>query len=77
MTPLHQLGELLRECLQTIPLSAVRVLFVGTLIVLLIWVLRLPQSATTPVGGAKRWDENLKFGASLALLIQILVYICL
>ena len=77
MTPLHQLGEFFRQGLQVVPLSAVRVLFVGTLVVLLIWVLRLPRSAATPVGGAKRWDENLKLGASLALLIQIVIYLCL
>ena len=77
MTPLHHIGDFLRQCLQLIPLSAVRILFVGTLIILLIWVLRLPRAATTPVGGAKRWDENLKLGASIALLIQIVIYICL
>ncbi len=74
MTPLHHFGEFLRQSLQTIPLPAVRVLFVASLVALLIWVLRLPQSATCPDGGAKRWDENLKLGASLALLIQILIY---
>ena len=77
MTPLHHIGEFLRQRLLLIPLSAVRILFVGTLIILLFWVLRLPRSATTPVGGAKRWDENLKLGASIALLIQIVIYICL
>jgi hypothetical protein len=74
MTPIHQLGDLLRECLQTVPLSLVRLLFVGSLILLLIWVLMLPAKATTPPGGAKRWDENLKLGATVALVIQILIY---
>jgi hypothetical protein len=77
MTPLHQFGEFLRESLQIIPLSMVRLLFVGTLVVLLVWVLRLPRSATTPPEGVKRWDENLKLGATIALLIQIIVYLCL
>ena len=77
MTPLHQLGELFRNALQAIPLSAARVLFVGTLVALLIWILRLPRSATTPPEGATRWDENLKVGALLATVIQILIYICL
>jgi len=77
MTPVHQFGEFLRQSLQTIPMAAIRVLFVGTLVGLLIWVIRLPRSATTPSGGAKRWDENLKVGASLAILFQILIYICL
>ena len=77
MTPLHQFGEWLRQSLQVIPLSMIRILFVASLVALLIWVLRLPKSATTPDGGAKRWDENLKIGASVALLIQILIYSCL
>ncbi len=74
MTPLHQFGDLLRESLQAVPLVAVRMLFVASLIALLIWVLRLPRSATTPPDGVNRWDENLKTGAALALSIQILIY---
>lgn len=74
MTPLHSLGNSLRDLLLTIPLSAVRLLFVGTLIALLVWVIRLPNSEVTPLGGATRWDENLKVGAILALVIQIVIY---
>ena len=74
MTPLHYFGEFLRQALQTIPLLAVKILFVASLVALLVWVLRLPESATTPPGGARRWDENLKLGAALALAIQILIY---
>ncbi|MBI1312823.1 hypothetical protein GC176_16150 [bacterium] len=74
MTPLHQFGELLRDTLSNIPLWLVRVLFIGTLIAVLIWLLRLPRSATTPRGGTTRWDENLKTTASIALLVQILIY---
>jgi hypothetical protein len=74
VTPLHYFGEFLRQVLHTIPLFAVKALFVASLLALLVWVLRLPQSATTPPGGAKRWDENLKIGAALALAIQILIY---
>lgn len=74
MTPLHQLGNSLREVLIAVPLSAIRVLFVASLVVLLIWVIRLPRSATTPPGGAKRWDENLKLGACIALILQIIIY---
>jgi hypothetical protein len=77
MTPLHQLGDAIRSGLQQIPLSAVRGLFVLSLVVVLIWALRLPASRTTPVGGAKRWDENLKLGAGLALGIQIVIYLWL
>lgn len=74
MTPLHQFGEILRQTLQSLPLMLVRLLFVASLVALLIWVLRLPQTATSPPGGAKRWDENLKIGAAVALSIQILIY---
>jgi hypothetical protein len=74
MTPLHHIGEFLRQSLQAIPLAAVRVLFVASLVALLVWVLRLPPRATTPPGGARRWDENLKVGAAIALLIQVLIY---
>lgn len=74
MTPLHHFGEAVRNLMLLIPLPAVRGLFLLTLVVLLIWVLRLPTAAVTPPGGAKRWDENLKIGAAVALLLQIAVY---
>lgn len=74
MTPLHAFGEALREGLLAIPLTTVRGLFVALLVGLLIWVLRLPAEATQPAGGAKRFDENLKWGASIAILIQIVIY---
>jgi hypothetical protein len=74
MTPLHHLGEWLRQLLLTIPLPLVRLLFVATFVALLVWVVRLPISVTTPPGGARRWDENLKVGAVVALVIQIVIY---
>jgi hypothetical protein len=74
MTPLHHFGDALRTAMQAIPLSAVRGLFLLTLVVVLIWVLRLPTSAVTPPDGARRWNENLKVGASIALLLQIAIY---
>ena len=77
MTPLHHIGEFVRDALLGIPLWAVRALFVGSLVVLLVWVLRLPRTATTPREGARRWDENLKGPAALAVVIQLLVYLLL
>jgi hypothetical protein len=74
MTFLHQIGDTLREWMLAIPLPAVRVLFVATLAIVLIWVWRLPRSATTPPGGAQHWDENLKVGATVALVVQIVIY---
>ena len=75
MTPLHVFGLWIRNTLLEIPLPAVRALFVATLAVVLIWVLLLPRTATTPHNGTGRWDENLKFVAALALGIQIFVYL--
>ena len=58
----------------SVPLGAVRLLFVASLTLLLVWVLRLPRSATTPPAGVKRWDENLKLGACAAIAIQLIIY---
>lgn len=74
MTWLHEFGELLRSGLLAVPLPVVRALFVSVPLGVLLWVLRLPNSATTPPGGARRWDENLKLWASVALVIQIVIY---
>lgn len=74
MTPLHHFGDALRTAMLGIPLPAVRVLFVLTLLIVLVWVLRLPTSTVTPPGGAKHWDENLKVGAALALVLQLAIY---
>lgn len=74
MTPLHHFGEALRNLLGHIPISIVRMLFVLVPIVVLLWVLRLPSSETAPADGARRWDENLKLGAGLALGLQVLIY---
>lgn len=74
MTPLHQLGGLIREGLLQVPLPAVRGLFLLTLAGVLVWVMLLPNAVTTPPGGAKRWDENLKYAAGCALALQILIY---
>ena len=77
MTPLHYFGDYLRELLLLIPLSGARVLFVGSLIALWIWILLLPKKETQPEAGARRWDENLKLGASLALGVQVIIYLLL
>ena len=74
MTPLHTIGNFLRETMLAIPLFAVRALFIASLAIVLIWVLRLPREETTRPGETPRWWENLKVWAALALLIQIAVY---
>ena len=74
MTPIHQIGEAVRAAMLSIPLPLVRALFVATCVAVLVWVLRLPRSATTPPQGANRWDENLRITAAVAVVIQIVVY---
>lgn len=77
MTALHSIGEAIRNALILVPLSMVRVLFVGTLLLLLIWVIRLPAGRTRPDNGTQRWDENLKVPATIALVLQIVIYLTL
>lgn len=74
MTPLHHIGEFFRNLTLAIPLGVVRLIFVGLLIALLIWVLRLPKAETTPPGGSDKPTENLKLWAGIALGAQILIY---
>lgn len=73
MTPLHHIGNFIRELMVPIPLWCVRGLFLGTLITVLIWVLKLPRETTTPEN-ATHWYQNLKIWACLALAIQIAIY---
>ena len=74
MTPLHQIGNALRDLLLAIPLPVVRILFLLVPLVLLLWVLLLPRDHTSPPDGKRRLGENLKIWAALALLIQIVIY---
>ena len=74
MTPLHYIGEWLRETLAQIPMPIVRVLFLALPVALLIWVLRLPNKQTTPPDRVARWDENLKVWAAVALVMQMVIY---
>ena len=73
MTPLHYLGEFLRDLLGAIPLAFVRLLFLAVPVVVLIWVLRLPRRETSPAE-SRNPLANLKVGAALALVIQIMIY---
>ncbi len=74
MTPLHHIGNAIRESLASIPLPVVRGLFLALLIGLLIWVLRLPRSETTTTSETGESSMNLKWGAALAILLQIVIY---
>lgn len=74
MSPLHFVGEALRTALSQVPLGLVRAVFVAIPLLLMVWVLRLPSSQTTPPDGRGRWDSDLKLWAWLALGLQVLVY---
>lgn len=76
MTPLHHLGEFLRDLLLRVPLDGVRVLFVAVLAGLLLWVLWLPREQTCPADPGQPL-QNLKLWAALALLLQIVIYLVL
>lgn len=74
MTVLHWLGDAIRSSLMAIPLPLVRGVFVLLLCAVLVWVLLLPRDEAVPPDRPPRFGENLKLWASLALLLQILLY---
>jgi hypothetical protein len=70
MTPLHWIGEHLRNAARAVPLPAVRFVFLALLVAVLTWIfLRRPDPEDDP----KRF-QALKLWAAAALAIQILVY---
>ena len=74
MTPLHWIGDFFREQLLVIPLPVVRAGFLAVPIVLLIWVLLLPNAMTTPPDRPRGLFTNLKTWAALSLISQIVIY---
>lgn len=75
-TPLHQLGDYIRDSLSSIPLTGVRWLFLGLIVFVFVLVIRLPNHETIPQRNGKiRWDENLKVWALLALIVQFVIYL--
>ncbi len=74
MTILHQIGDFFREALAAIPLSVVRGLFILLPLAVLVWVLTLPRAETAVPQVDGRRGANLKWGAALALGVQIVIY---
>jgi hypothetical protein len=77
MTPLHHLGEALRQALLHVPLGLVRAGFIALLAGLALWVACLPRAQTTPDGAKPKWSENLKVWTAITLGIQIVIYLAL
>jgi len=74
MTLFHHIGNALRELLMKLPLWSVRAVFLLVFIMLIIWVLTLPKHATVAPNSEHKPGHNLKLWATLALLIQVIVY---
>jgi hypothetical protein len=70
---LHWIGDQLRSTFLLVPLWAARGLFLAVFLGLMIWIVQLPRSATTP-SATSPWHEDLRVWAWLALLIQLLAY---
>lgn len=70
MTPLHTIGQSVRDALQAVPLGVVRGCILVALAALLVWVLRLPRSETKPDDSA----VDLRWGAAAAVVIQLVIY---
>lgn len=76
-TLLHWIGDHLRTALLAVPIPVARGLFLAVLLALMVWVVQLPKSATTPNAASYRWHEDLRIWAWLALLFQVLAYFLL
>ena len=74
MSPLHYIGEAIRQWLLQVPLGAARGLYLAVLAGLLLWVLLLPRRQRTRGAPSSDLSGNLKVWATFALLIQILIY---
>lgn len=73
MTILHWIGEHLRNAFLQVPMWVARGLFLAVFFVLMVWIVQLPKSETTPSANSP-WHEDLRIWAWLALLIQLFVY---
>ncbi len=75
MTPLHELGQAIRDALQLIPMPVVRLLFLALPAAILIWLLRLPRTETVmPGADEKATGFDLRWPAAVALIVQLVIY---
>ncbi len=76
MTPLHYLGDFLRNALLQIPLGLVQLIFIAVPALLLIWVLRRPPDGQSNAPDSET-PVDLRPWAALALGCQVLIYLLL
>jgi hypothetical protein len=75
-TPIHDFGDWLRAALQSIPLTTVRGAFLAFLLIAWLGVLLAPApQREADEERPARWDGKLKLWASLALFVQIVIYL--
>ncbi len=74
MTPLHHFGQWVRDLLMQIPMPVVRGVVIAFFAGILCWVWSLPRERTVPIDRMPRWDEKLKWVATVALGAQIIIY---
>lgn len=76
MTPLHHLGDFLRNLLLQIPLGLVKIIFIAVPLLLLIWVMRRPRDQSADPSQSDK-PVDLRPWAALALGFQVLIYLFL
>lgn len=73
---LKPLAEWLFVLVMSVPLSVVRLIFLGILAALAIWALTLPPQRPEPVEGKKdSWLSDLRFFAVGLLFLQSIFYL--
>ena len=67
MTPLHHIGDAIRDAAASLPLGLVRILFLALPVFVLVWVLRLPAEQTN-------LPMVLLIGAPYTVIPLLLIY---
>ncbi len=70
---LNPIAGILFSLVMVVPMSVVRVIFIGILVVLALWVISMPGQY--PEGGKKKLRDDLRFFALGVLLLQAMLYL--
>ena len=70
---LNPIAGSLFSLVMAVPMSVVRIIFIGVLVVLALWVLSMPGQY--PESGKKKLREDLRLFALGVLLLQALLYL--